>query len=159
MSNRAAFLSTEIRRLAKWSQQALASRLFVSRNYIALIEGEKKTPSVRLLSRLEALYEAANKGNIDELAEQQGSYGVKAGSGEALAVEVRQRFDELIRKAQGRPERLTWLNEQMKAFLPVPHHWEKNKATAPAEVVLNNLIREAREGRQPPGESDQSKAS
>jgi transcriptional regulator with XRE-family HTH domain len=40
-----------------------------------------------------------------------------------VAAEIRAQIEDLIQKTMAQPERLTWLQEQMKAHLQVPHHW------------------------------------
>lgn len=55
----------EIRTLLDLTQQGLADRLLLSRNYITQIETGTRTPSPRVLSAAEALLTKAHTANVD----------------------------------------------------------------------------------------------
>ncbi len=55
MNNEIATLSRTLRDRMDWTQEELADRLLITRNYLSLVEGGKKTGSARLLTALMAL--------------------------------------------------------------------------------------------------------
>jgi transcriptional regulator with XRE-family HTH domain len=116
----------EIRKLLGLTQQQLADRLLITRNYVAQIEsGFKKEPSARVLRDLELLSIDQANGlpvrNVDQVKGDKPD-GIPVKGNVAAGVLLR-RFQRLLNTAGSNPQRLAWIAEQMDQHLEVPGKW------------------------------------
>jgi transcriptional regulator with XRE-family HTH domain len=155
VSKEASELSKRIRSAARISQQELADRLLVSRNYISLIESGKKAASVRLLSAMRQLAASVDKVSAPHpesppvgplLAEgPQASYG----SSVTMRREIEQHNHDLLIAAKDDPRRLGWIREQQKAHLAVPPHWiSHDEMNRRARAMADQLLERNRRARE-----------
>ena len=132
VSSEAGNLSKRIRDITGWSQQEMADRLMISRNYVSLVEGGKKEASVRLLHALHVLASEVEKDSIRP-AHKSGAIGTDdkatAGSSASLVAKFERHNDELLEAAGKDVGRLCWIIEQQKAHLAIPAHWSRSMSS------------------------------
>lgn len=116
----------------------------VTRNYITLIETERKEPSVRLLSQLESLAPNVDSGNVENAgavydpAPGSGGHLVpvehrlpkSVGSPASTVREIEEHIARVIAAARADPHRLGWILEQLRSHLQPPPHWAKQDESA-----------------------------
>lgn len=101
------------------TQEEMARRLCITRNYLAKIETGKKTPSPRVVRSLETFGVDA-----EHVEEAPAPYGADE---KTVAANLRARLEAVIAAAGGSPTKLAWLQEQMIAHISIPAHWRSSK--------------------------------
>jgi len=127
-----------VRRTLGLTQQQLAERLFLTRNYVAKIETGAKEPSTRSVRALESLLVSSEY--------NQGAAGVhEEGNADELIGEIRRVLDTAVAKAAGDKHKLAWILEQLRRHVAPAAHWEAPEPLGETDNPLRLRAREMRE--------------
>lgn len=107
----------EVRRILGLTQQQLAERLFLTRNYVAKIETGAKEPSVRSIRALESLLVSS------EYKQAEAGVHEDQESTDTLVAEIRHFLEAAIAGAAGDKRKLAWILEQLRRHVSPAEHW------------------------------------